>query len=138
MYVNPCHHDILLKAIPQKSIPNVPLLSAQQRPRPEAVLSSWLLRAAFLTSMKVLWIPGTAVAMQSEWLTAPSLMPARTYENTTSPVQNLFQNAVPSRYSKAVNLKTGSKEPVFSTMNPTEEVAMMPASEAKVPQSPNI
>ncbi len=33
------------------------------------------------------------------------------HEKTTSPVQKLFQTAVPSRYSKAVNLKTGSKEP---------------------------
>ena len=41
----------------------------------------------------------------------PNLASDLNHEKTTSPVQNLFQTMVPMRYNRAVNLKTGSKDP---------------------------
>ena len=53
-------------------------------------------------------------------------------------MQYRFQNTVATMYRTAVAWNTAVKEPVFSTMKPTEAVPTMPASEPKVLHKPNI
>ncbi len=56
---------------------------------------------------------------------------------TFSPVHTRFHMTVAAMYMTAVSLKTGSKEPVFSTTKPTAETPRMPAKEPKVLARPN-
>lgn len=58
------------------------------------------------------------------------------YAKTVSPVHIKFQTTVAAMYMTAVSLNTGSKDPVFSTTNPTAETPRMPANDPKVFASP--
>ena len=57
---------------------------------------------------------------------------------TRSPVHQRFQSKVAATHRADVSLKTGSNDPVASTMKPTVAVPRMPAKEPKVLQRPNI
>jgi len=59
-------------------------------------------------------------------------------QNTLSPVHKMFQATTASTYSPAVMRKTGVKEPVNSTMSPTDKTPAMPDRQPKVLHSPNI
>ena len=50
----------------------------------------------------------------------------------------MFHSSVAATQRAEVSLKTGSNEPVASTMNPTAEVPKMPANEPNVLHRPNI
>ncbi len=61
----------------------------------------------------------------------------KVYSNTLSPVHMRFQTTVAAIYMTAVSLNTGSKDPVFSTTNPTADTPKIPAKDPNVLASPN-